>query len=429
MMITMRNILITSILPFIIVSMCISGCLGKAGKYMESAQANYQVNDYEGALRDAVSALRINPNYVKAQDFVTTYFKAAVKTRQNKLQRLETSSDKFRYDQIVAEYRGLVDINTLVSNLPPLIHKKTKERITFGITDYSRQLSEASQKAAEVHYQEGISLAKSGADVETQKSAAKEFRKATEFVPGYKDADDRYEQARSAGVKRMAIFTFEDKTGKAQAYGGLLDTITDDIITSVINNEDAREFLDIISREEIEAIMAEQNLGFFELLDNKTVADIGQIAGVHELVIGKITRLTYEPARTKSKPISRQRTLQIPTGKYVDKKGRTRTRYTEKKISATFTHYTIASSVTLMGSYQILDVTTAKVNKFEKFTIKHDFSEEWGSCRGNEDALEKVDKQLILRGEQDAPLEENMVFDAGEKFSAELSAKLIAYAR
>ncbi len=428
-MVSTKYRLFLSLTTTIFVSICLTGCTSKAGKYMEIAQANYRMTDYEGALRNAVSALRINPNYVKAQDFVATYFKAAVKSRQNKLQRLQRSSDKFRYDQIVAEYRGLVEINTLVSNLPPLIHKKTKERITFGITDYSRQLSDASQKAAEVHYQEGINLAESGSDVETQKSAAKEFRKASEFVPGYKDADDRYEQARSAGVKRIAIFTFEDKTGKAQTYGGLLDTITDDIITSVINSDDTREFLEIISREEIEAIMVEQSLSFFEGFDNKTVVGIGQIAGVHELFIGKITRLTYAPARIKSKPISRKRTLKIPSGKYVDKNGRTRTRYTDKKISATFTHYTIASSVTLTGSYQILDVTTAKVNKFEKFTVKHDFSAEWGSYRGDEDALEKVDKQLILRGEQDAPLEENLVFEAGEKLSAELSEKLITYAR
>ncbi|MDE0010993.1 MAG: hypothetical protein OXU36_07595 [Candidatus Poribacteria bacterium] len=72
---------------------------------------------------------------------------------------------------------------------------------------------------------------------------------------------------------------------------------------------------------------------------------------------------------------------------------------------------------------------TGKVNKIERFTVKHDFSAEWGRFRGDEDALERVDKQLILRGEQEAPLEEDMVFDAAEKLSAELSEKLIAYAR
>ena len=428
-MISMKNLIFPSFLTLIFVSLCLTGCAGKHGKLMESAQASYRVNDYETALRDAVMALKHKPDYEKAQNFAPTFFNAAVEARQNKIKGLQASSSKFRWDGLVAEYKGLIEINGLVKSLPPLIHKKTKQRITFETSDYSTPLRQASENAAEAHYQEGIRIAKLGSDVETQKSAAKEFRKASEFVLGYKDADRRYEQARSAGVKRMAIFTFEDESDSAQPYGGLLETITDDIIASVLNDDDAREFLDIISREEVEAIMAEQNFGFSERFDNKTVAGIGQVAGVHELVIGKITRLTYAPARIKSKPISRKRTLKIPTGKYIDEKGRTRTRYTDKKISATFTHYTVESSVTLTGSYQIINVKTAKVNKVEKFTIKHAFSAEWGGYRGDEDALEKVDKQLILRGEQEAPLEENMVFDAGEKLSAKLSEKLIAYAR
>ena len=428
-MISTRKMLFSSFLTLTFVSLCLTGCAGKAGKLMESAQASYRVNDYEAALRDAVMALKHKPDYEKAQNFAPTFFNAAVEARQRKIKTLESSSDKFRWDGLVAEYKGLIEINTLVKSLPPLIHKKTKQRITFETRDYSTPLRQVSEQAAETHYQEGIRLADSGSNVETQKRAAKEFKAARGFVPGYKDADDRYDQARSAGVKRMAIFTFEDESRKAQNYGGLLETITDDIIASVLNNDDAKEFLDIISREEVEAIMAEQNFGFSERFDDKTVAGIGQVAGVHELVIGKITRLTYTSPRVKSRPISRKRTLKIPTGEYVDEEGRTRTRYSDKKVSATFTYHTVESSVTLTGSYEIIDVKTAKVNTFEKFTIKHDFSADWGSYRGDEDALEKVDKQLILQGEQEAPLEENMVFDAGEQLSAELSEKLIAYAR
>lgn len=428
-MVSMKNLFFPSFLIVVFALLWLTGCAGKHGKLMESAQASYRVNDYEAALRDTVMALKHKPDYEKAQNFAPTFFNAAVEVRQRKIKTLESSSNKFRWDGLVAEYKGLIEINGLVKSLPPLIHKKTKQRITFETQDYSVPLRQASEQAAETHYQEGIQIADSAEDAETQKRAAKEFKKVQEFVPAYKDAAIRYEQARSAGVKRMAIFTFEDESNKAHQYGGLLNTITDNIIANVLNNDDAREFLDIISREEVEAIMAEQNFGFSERFDNTTFAGIGQVAGVHELVIGKITRLTYTPARTKNKPFSRKRTLKIPAGEYVDEKGRTRTRYTDKKISATFTHHTIESSVTLTGSYQIIDVKTAKVNKFENFTIKHDFSAEWGSSRGDEDALERVDKQLILRGEQEAPLEENMVFDAGEKLSTKLSEKLIAYAR
>ena len=433
-MISMKNLLFPSFLTLIFALLCVTGCAGKHGKLMESAQANYRVNDHEGALRDAVMALKLKPDYEKAQNFAPTFFRAAVEARQNKIKRLQSSSDEFRWDGLVAEYKGLIEINRLVKSLPPLIHKKTKQRITFETADYSTQLRQASENAAEAHYQKGIRLANSGTDVDTQKSAAKAFRKAKEFVPGYKDADDRYIQARDAGVKRMAIFTFEDKTGKTDKYGsGLLDEITDVIIGNVQDDPEAAEFLEIIAREEVEAVMAEQNFGFSERFDNKTVAGIGQVAGVHELVIGKITRLTYTPARTKNKSSPRSVRVRTATGteEYVDKNGKIKTRktYATKTLSATFIHYTIASSVTITGSYEILDVKTAKVNKTDRFTVTHDFSAEWGGYRGDKNALKRGEAHLVDLGEQEAPLEEDMVFDAAEKLSAELSKKLIAYAR
>ena len=259
-MISMKNLLFPSFLTLVFVLLCVTGCAGKHGKLMESAQASYRVNDYEGALRDAVMALKHKPDYEKAQNFAPTFFKAAVEARQNKIKRLQSSSDKFRWDGLVAEYKGLIEINSLVKSLPPLIHKKTKQRITFETADYSTQLRQASENAAEAHYQEGIRIANSGADADTQKRAAKAFRKAKEFVPGYKDADDRYIQARDAGVKRMAIFTFEDKSNKAHNYSGILETITDNVVVAVANDPEAGEFLHIISREELERVMSEQNL-------------------------------------------------------------------------------------------------------------------------------------------------------------------------
>ena len=106
----------------VLASLLLIGCAGKAGKLMESAETHYRVNDYEAALRDTVTALRYNPKYIRAQNFVQVYFKAAVKAEQNKLKMLEassselTSSGKFRCDEIVEAYRSLVRINTLVSD-------------------------------------------------------------------------------------------------------------------------------------------------------------------------------------------------------------------------------------------------------------------------------------------------------------------------
>lgn len=426
----------SSLIYLICTLLCLTGCAGKAGKYMDSAQASYSVNDYEGALRDTVLALKQKPNYERAQNFVTTFFDAAVEVRHNKLKSLERSQDKFRWDQIVAEYKGLIEINRLVKSLPPLVHKKTKERITFNTRAYERELSDASENAAEAHYQEGIRIANEGSDVETQKHAAKEFKKVEEFVRGYKDVVSRYEQARSAGVKRMAILTFEDKSNKAHQYGGLLNTITEDIFAAVVNDPEAAEFLEIISREELETVMAEQNLGYTGRFDPASVASIGKVAGVHELLIGQILNIVYTDPNSKREVHNRKGTRREKIGeeKYVDKNGkeRTRNKYRTVNISAQITHHKLSSSARIIGSYRIIDVKTGKVKSSQKFDTTHDFKVEWAKITGDGGALKRSDKyyyDLTTVEEQDAPDEDTMVIDAANKLAGELAKALIAYAR
>ena len=432
-MISMKNPLFPSFLILIFASLCLTGCAGKHGKLMESAQASYRVNDYEAALRDAVMALKHKPDYDKAQNFAPTFFNAAVEARQNKIKALESISDRFRWDGIVAEYKGLIEVNTLVKNLPPLIHKKTKQRITFDTRDYTSQLAETSDKAAEAHYQEGLRIADSGGDVETQKRAAKEFKMVEEFVSGYKDVRIRYEQSRNAGVKRMAILTFEDKSGKARAYGALSETITDNIISNVLNDPAATEFLAIISRNQLEQIMSEQNLSFTGRFDDQTVAGIGAVAGVHELVVGQITQIIPTPARSLQTSWDRQSTIRQKTGteRYVDSEGKTKTRakYSDVRVSARVTRTQVESSVSIIGSYKIIDVKTGELKKADNFTTKHEFKAEWAKFTGDEEALNKSDRAIASRPEEHAPVEDEMVLEAADQLASELAEALKAYAR
>ena len=304
---------VPSVLTLMCVLLSLTGCAGKHGKLMESAQLNYQANEYEVALHDAVAALKLKPDYDKAQDFVVTFFNAAVHAREDKIKALEATPGPFKWEVIVAEYKGLIAINNLVNHLPPaaLVHKKTKQRITFDTKDYTNLLNQASEKAAEAYYQEGMSIAASSDDVDTQKAAAKAFKKAEDFVPGYKDAYIRYEESRRAGVKKMVILPFEDRSNKAYLYGALGETITDQIIDSVLNDESATEFLALVSRAHLARVMQEQGLVLTGIVDERTAANLGGILGVHEMVIGKITQVRYTPPRTKKNTVTQKGTIEV----------------------------------------------------------------------------------------------------------------------
>ena len=51
------------------------------------------------------------------------------------------------------------------------------------------------------------------------------FKAALEHVQDYKDAQVLYQRARKAGVKRMAIIPFQDKSGASRQYGFCIERL------------------------------------------------------------------------------------------------------------------------------------------------------------------------------------------------------------
>lgn len=466
----------------------IVGCATQHSRLMESAQTHYQTNAYEAALNDAVAALKLKPDYQPAQDLAPTVFKAAVEAREAKIKEIEPSPDKFKWDEIVAQYKGLIKINNLVKNLPPLTHKKTKERITFDTKDYTEQLSIASGEAAEAHYQEGIRfaalsegdvlesqkkaakefgkaeqfvkgykdsssrrkkaesaadnmsaekhyqegirLAALSDDVDTQKKAAKEFGKAEGFVKGYKDSRSRYEEAKSAGTKRIAII-LENKSGK-EKYGAVADMVADQITTNILNNSSAAEFSDLVSRSELERVIQEQQLSMTGLVDDNTAPGVGKLLGVHEIVTGRISYIDYIAPDVKKETFSKESTVQKAYDEeYIDKEGkkRTRTKYKDVLIKAHGTIFSREASAKTTISYKVIQVQSGKILKSGEFTGSSEFKYKWGKCFGDELALSRALLNICKKPEKDPPPEPEMVREVLGKAADNFSSELIDYVR
>lgn len=409
----------------------IVGCATKHSRLMESAQAHYQANAYETALKDAIAALKIKPDYQKAQDLAPTLFKAAAEGREDKIKEIESSSNKFKWDRIVAEYKELIKINAWVKNLPPLTHKKTKERIIFDTKDYTEQLSIVSEKAAETHYQEGIRLAALSDDAEAQKKAAKEFQKAEQFVSDYKDAHSRYEKAKRAATKRIVI-SFENKSGKEQ-YGDFANLITDQISRAILEDNSATEFLELVSRDELDLVIQEQKLGVSGLVDKDTAPEVGEILGVDEIFIGSITHIDHNaPDATETTRQVKRKVREQVEESYTDEKGRerTRTKWVEVPVTATITtfHRTAKAKVTI--SYTIVKVRTTKKDVTKTFYGSSEFEYQWGNhVEGDERALSADDKRLCAKSERHPPSASEMVKKALEEAVYDLSDALIEHVR
>ncbi len=219
----------------------------------------------------------------------------------------------------------------------------------------------------------------------------------------------------------------------ARSYGALSETITDQIVDSVINDPSATEFLELVSRDQLERVMQEQQLGLTGIIDQQTAARLGGLLGVHEMVIGKITQIIYVPERTRQTTVPQETIIRVKSGteRYTDKNGKIKKRpkYRDKNISAQVTHYTKESSASIIGSYQIIDVQTAVIRDSARFNEKSEFKTEWGKFTGNQKALGQYYLRLCSVDEQFAPTEQELVLEATNKLSRQLAKKFKAYAR
>ncbi len=450
----------------------ISGCAAftQYGKLEKSARENYLSKNYDRAVFDVVQSLKINPEYDQAQALVKMVVPLAIDDHLSKIQEAKSGTEKFQWDIVASEYVALIKLNEAIKSLPILMNKKTKETIKFEVTNYSKELSEAKNNAAEAHYSEGVLLSKKGTStrgqvakefttansyisgykdalalaaegyyqeglrllkqegVDIQKQAAKEFKAAMSYVSGYKDSASLYERARKGGIKRIAIIPFDDKSGKKGQYGAVAEEVIDGIVSDIMNDSSATEFLEIISRDQLERVMAEHKLGMSGIVDEKTAVQAGKILGVHEILTGQITNITVSSERTTNKQIPEKQTLCRYVTYYEGGKEKSRT-VCDVEVSATVTSYSRTAGASITGSYKIIDIKTAKLKKSDSFTGKYNFQYEWARYSGDERALSSGSKSLTSKSEQLAPVNDEMVNKAKKDLMTSLASALKNYAR
>jgi tetratricopeptide (TPR) repeat protein len=387
------------------------------------SESNFAAQQFDNAVISSISALMIEPSWERGIEALQQALPASIRSNENKITQLKESSAKFTGDytveesqEIVVRYSNLIAISDKLMNLP-VIKLKKGGPIKFDIKNYGADLRQAKEEllknqelAAEKHYQVGQDLLKQN-NLEKSKLAAKEFGKALKFMPDYKDASSMYDQARKLAIKRIAIIPFENKSGKGQ-YGAVNETITDEIISSILNNQAAVEFVEIITRDQLQQVMNEQNLGSSGILNESTAMQVGKILGVSEIIVGQITQIASAEPIVTSKQYKNERQIYAKEGNYV--------------ISAMIQEYKKEASAAMSGSYKIIDIKTAKIIKTDSFKEDYKFLSVWSTYLGNPDAI----GYNVPRGpEENAPIDEERVNIVARKLSSSLADKIIEYVR
>lgn len=419
-----NSFILTRILFFSILILFGNFIFAQSARELTKASENqFAIQQFDEAVNSAISSLMKEPSFERAIEALQQALPASIRYNENKIAQLKESTANFTGDytveeslEIVKRYSNLIAISEKLMNLPEIKLKKGKP-ITFPIKEYSQDLRQAKEDleknkelAAEKHYLKGKELLKQN-NIDQNKLAAKELRYALNFHPDYKDAATLYDQARKSAIKRIAIIPFENKSGRGQ-YGAINESITDEIISALSNDQSAMEFIEIITRDQLQQVLNEQNLGSSGIINESTAMQVGKILGVSEIIVGQITQIASADPVVTSKQYKNERSIYSKEGNYV--------------ITAMIQEYKKEASASMSGSFKIIDVKTAKIKKTDSLKEDYRFLSVWSTYMGNPDAI----AYNVPRGpEENAPTDEERVNIVAGKLSASLGSKILEYVR
>ena len=380
-------------LGFVLLFLC--GCAGidylaDYGQAYKKAEECYKIGDLDGAVKNCIFALSTKSDHKKASFLLKELLPKAYESHMNKA-KIYTD-----WDSVIAEYDAIMALSERVSSL-----KGTYP--TIDVQEIAKRREYAVQKAAEAHYNKGISLMERGG----YKQAVTEFKECQHFVPGYKDAELLYSKSRAAATTRIAIIPFENMTGKIWLEG----TAVTDQATKIASNL-APDLIEFITGNHLAQLMAERGLGNIENIKSNP-GRIGKLLGIQAFIFGKIDSLIVDfPSRT-DKIYNREAVVKVPEYSY--------------KVTGECTHYARKREVTLVGEFQIFDAVSDSIVKSN--TLKANIVSEvnWAQYDGDERALTPEDKYFCAKKEGAPEPEGELVDKAIKQVSNELATELVIF--
>jgi hypothetical protein len=394
----------------------------------KKALKEYRRGDYETSLHSNVQALERKASYAKAQKLIKRTYPKVLEDREDRIRKLEADANEDMWDQLVLEYTTLVGLQSLIKPIDPLTDPKTGEEYYFDFRDYEARLANSKESAALAHYQRALNLALGSDDPDDQRQAYNEFQKALEYVPNFRDASQRSMLARQKAVKRIAILAFEDKSNTRERYGGVIDLLTESIIGKLVQDRQIREYVDIVSRDQISALVSEQQFGETPNEETATVEELGGMLGAHEIMTGKIIQINYIAPRTNYVDLKETKNMVTGKEKYVDDKGREKMREVREDVTCVYRKYSKTTSVKVISSFSLIEVNTGIIKLQEPATADYSWTDTWiRVVSGDERALSDATLSQVSKEEPFPPSELDMVNYALEDMSGEIAYKVREY--
>ena len=411
-----------ALLLVMIALLLVSGFAGcsKNKKLHKKALTFLERGNYDKATMLAAESLLLKPDYDKAFYTLQEAYPKANQRHLDEISALKNSEDEDKWESILAEYMALDELHRTIRKLPALSDPNTGVRLSFDLRDYSSEIKEAKTNTAENYYQKGVHQSMIDSSRSSQKKAAKLFRSALNLVPDFKDSASRYETARQNAITRVAITAFEDKSGVRGRYGAIADILSDLVLSHILQDRYNSEFVEIITRGQMDEVMREQELSASGLVDEATAARLGLLLGAQEILSGRILQVDYISPRITA--LDQHETANVNI------KDDSQESTNNKEVSCHFRKYTKRSGVQILASFSVVDVSTGKIKMQKSLSASQNFEDEWGTIiSGDARALSPYQKNLSKKSEPYAPTAKEMVNSALIALSRDIASHFFDY--
>ncbi|WP_408956654.1 CsgG/HfaB family protein [Natroniella sp. ANB-PHB2] len=212
-------------------------------------------------------------------------------------------------------------------------------KVIDDTSEVSKLLSKAKLKYQEQNYKLGLDYL----EQEEWELAYKAFRNVAQYDSNYKKLalkeDEAYQNLREIKLKRIAILDFADTS-----YRYNLGRRASSLFTSQLLEKEPK-FIEVIERDQINAILEEQHLSQSGLVGSSTAQEIGSLLGVDYLITGDVISGSVSQDESSQE-------VEIYTG---DKKDR----------------YNVIKEAYTRVNFRLLDVSTGTV-ELSRTTAKRD---------------------------------------------------------
>ncbi|WNJ20511.1 CsgG/HfaB family protein [Pontibacter sp. G13] len=413
----------------------------KPNYYIKAAKDFVENDQLNEAVIYAAYALEIaekKKDIKNAQDYLRRFYERTTDINLETIAASEAASQTFENDAsaahkatIVNAYIALDKYSKILKRTDPEKFKPTKKKdpaLEFEINRYNTQITEAKatlkefeQQAAEWHYNQGAELVGS-ADIASNKKAAKHFRYSYEYVPSFKDAEAQYADARKKGTTRLGVTNFE---WSGYEHGNAGASLSNKVIENLVNNASKYEFFEAINREQLDRILDEQQLSVSGLMDESTTVELGNISGVNVILVGQISSCGVDRQRLDARRERFEKSVVVRKEKYINEKGKEKTRNIYGTVYATGVINEKTSSATLTANFMVIDVKTGAVVLAGEVSGQQSWNYTWlSSASGDERAVPSSYKKKEVQ----FPMEESLLNDALSQAALEVYNKLAPFA-